>query len=70
MDLTIESIQMLENANVKVIRKSSFHQKFTIMDNRTVWYGSVNFISFGTNEESIMRFENYDLAGILTDTIL
>ncbi len=70
MDLTIENIQMLENANVKVIRKSSFHQKFTIMDNRTVWYGSVNFLSFGTNEESIMRFENYDLAGILTDTVL
>ena len=69
MDLTVENIQMLENANVKVIRKSSFHQKFTIMDNRTVWYGSVNFLSFGTNEESIMRFENYDLAGILTDTV-
>ena len=68
--LTEENIHTLENTDVQVIRKSGFHQKFTIIDNKTVWYGSVNFLSFGTNEESIMRFENYDLAGILTDTVL
>lgn len=69
-DLAKENIQALEAVGVKVLRKSSFHQKFTVLDNKTVWYGSVNFLSFGTNEESIMRFESYDLAGILTDTVL
>ena len=69
-ELTKENLQTLEDTNVKVIRKSSFHQKFTILDNKTVWYGSVNFLSFGTNEESIMRFESYDLAGVLADTVL
>ncbi|MCR5150396.1 MAG: hypothetical protein K6B52_04125 [Clostridiales bacterium] len=68
--LTEDNLQMLENAGIKIICKSNFHQKFTIIDNKTVWYGSVNFLSFGTNEESIMRFENYDLAGVLMDTVL
>ena len=50
--------------------KSDFHQKFTIVDNQIVWYGSVNFLSFGTNEESIMRFVSFDVAGELTDTVI
>ena len=49
--------------------KSDFHQKFTFVDNQIVWYGSVNFLSFGTNEESIMRFVSFDVAGDLTDTV-
>ena len=50
--------------------KSDFHQKFTVIDQSVVWYGSVNFLSFGTHEESIMRFENVDIAGQLLDTVL
>ncbi len=65
-----DNLQLLEGIGVKIIQKSRFHQKFTILDNRTVWYGSVNFLSFGRNEESIMRFESFDLAGVLTDTVL
>ena len=68
--LTKENLQTLESAGVKVILKSSFYQKFTVLDNKTVWYGSVNFLSFGTNEESIMRFDSFDLAGVLADTVL
>jgi len=68
--LTKENLQTLESAGVKVILKSSFHQKFTVLDNKTVWYGCVNFLSFGTNEESIMRFDSFDLAGALADTVL
>ena len=68
--LTEDNLRLLESVGTKIIQKSSFHQKFTILDNKTVWYGSVNFLSFGTNEESIMRFESFDLAGVLTDTVL
>ena len=39
-------------------------------NDKTVWYGSVNFLSFGTNEESIMRFDSFDLAGVLAYTVL
>lgn len=60
----------LQDIGVNVIYKSDFHQKFTVIDNQIVWYGSVNFLSFGTNEESIMRFVSFDVAGELTDTIM
>lgn len=64
-----ESTAILKAYGVNVIYKSGFHQKFTIIDNQIVWYGSVNFLSFGTNEESIMRFVSFDIAGQLTDTV-
>lgn len=64
-----ENTEILQSRGVNVIYKSDFHQKFTIIDNQIVWYGSVNFLSFGTHEESIMRFVNFDIAGELTNTV-
>ena len=58
-----ENAESLENCGINVRYKSDFHQKFTIIDNQTVWYGSVNFLSFGTHDESIMRFQNTEIAG-------
>ena len=68
---TVEKNEVyLKEYGITVLHKSDFHQKFTIIDQKTVWYGSVNFLSFGTHEESIMRFENEEVAGLLTDTVL
>lgn len=64
-----ENTVSLQNFGVNVIYKSDFHQKFTVIDNQIVWYGSVNFLSFGTNEESIMRFVSFDIAKQLEDTV-
>ena len=69
-DAVIECAEKLRENGVTVKYKSDFHQKFTIIDQSNVWYGSVNFLSFGTHEESIMRFENTDIAGKLMDTVL
>lgn len=65
-----ECAEILRKTGVEIKTKSNFHQKFTVVDAKTVWYGSVNFLSFGTAEESIMRFENGDIAGELTDTVM
>lgn len=67
---TDENIELLESAGVEVKTRSSYHQKFTVIDAKTVWFGSVNFLSFGTADESLMRFESYDIAGELTDTVM
>lgn len=64
-----ENVNFLETLGVKIKFESNFHQKFTIIDNKTVWYGSVNFLSFGKNEESIMRFTSFDIATGLEETI-
>ena len=69
-DAVIECAEKLQENGVTVKYKSDFHQKFTVIDQSVVWYGSVNFLSFGTHEESIMRFENADIAGQLMDTVL
>lgn len=66
----LENTQKLESYGVEVRYKPGFHQKFTVIDGQIVWYGSVNFLSFGTAEESIMRFTGYDIAGQLMDTVL
>ena len=68
--IVIECTEQLKQYGIKVVYKSDFHQKFAIIDQSVVWYGSVNFLSFGTHEESIMRFENSDVAHQLMDTIL
>ena len=65
----IDCTEQLKQYGIKVVYKSDFHQKFAIIDQSVVWYGSVNFLSFGTHEESIMRFENGDVAHQLIDTI-
>ena len=64
-----ECIKLLESIGVSVRFKSNIHQKFTVIDTKTVWYGSVNFLSYGSAEESIMRFDSYDIAGELIDAI-
>ena len=69
-DTVKQNAASLENCGVSVRYKSDFHQKFTVIDNQTVWYGSVNFLSFGTHDESIMRFSNTEIAGALIDTVL
>ena len=68
-DSIVENISALKNAGITVNLKSEFHQKFTILDNATIWYGSVNFLSFGSHEESIMRFESTDIATELLESL-
>ena len=64
-----DCIELLKSIGITVQTKTNIHQKFTIIDNKTVWYGSVNFLSYGTAEESLMRFNSYDIAGELLDTL-
>ncbi len=69
-DIVIQNTELLLGHGIQVKYKSEFHQKFTVIDQKVAWYGSVNFLSYGTHEESIMRFESYDLAGQLIDTVI
>ena len=58
-------IEVLEMHNISVITKSKIHQKFAIIDNKIVWYGSINLLSYGFSEESIMRIESGNIANEL-----
>lgn len=52
------SLDLLKDAGVSMFFRSIIHQKFAVMDQRIVWYGSINLLSFGSAEESIMRLES------------
>ncbi|MDR1193495.1 MAG: phospholipase D-like domain-containing protein [Peptococcaceae bacterium] len=61
-----ECVELLKQHDITVKTKERIHQKFAIMDQRVVWYGSINFLSYGASGESVMRIENLDVAGELS----
>ncbi|RLC04079.1 MAG: helicase [Deltaproteobacteria bacterium] len=62
-------LEMLKNNDISVVFKSNIHQKFAIMDQKTVWYGSINLMSYGGAQESIMRIESSNIANELIKSI-
>ena len=64
-----DSLELLKNAGVSLVFKSNIHQKFAVMDQKIIWYGSINLLSFGSAEESIMRLESVNIANELIKSI-
>jgi superfamily II DNA or RNA helicase len=64
-----EAVEQIKTTNIHIIFKSNIHQKFAIFDQKIVWYGSINLLSYGSAEESMMRIEStkiaYELIGSL-----
>jgi len=65
----IPAIDSICRAGINVRERSMIHQKFTIVDGQITWYGSINFLSFGRAEESIMRLESKNISEELLRTI-
>jgi len=70
-DLTAwsEATKRLEVSGIHLIFKSNIHQKFAIIDQKIVWYGSINLLSYGSAEESMMRIESNNIAYELLNSI-
>ena len=62
-------LDILKGNEISVVFKSNIHQKFAIMDQKIVWYGSVNLLSYGSAQESIMRIESSNIANELIISI-
>jgi superfamily II DNA or RNA helicase len=58
----MECMELLTQHGITVKTKDRIHQKFAVMDTRVIWYGSINLLSYGASEESIMRIENVNIA--------
>ena len=65
-----DNAEYLMDYGIQVVFRPGFHQKFTVIDGRISWYGSVNILSFGKAEESVMRLESREIAGELIDTVI
>jgi superfamily II DNA or RNA helicase len=63
------ALDLLTRSGINIIYKSNIHQKFAIMDQKIVWYGSINLLSYGRAQESIMRIEGSNIANELIKSI-
>jgi len=63
------TLDLLTDSGVSVVFKSNIHQKFAIMDQKVVWYGSINLLSYGSAQESIMRIDSTNIANELMKSI-
>jgi len=59
------TFSMLNDVGVRVIFKSKIHQKFAVIDQKINWYGSINLLSFGWSEESIMRIVSSNISNLI-----
>ncbi|MFC1494568.1 DEAD/DEAH box helicase family protein [Thermodesulfobacteriota bacterium] len=58
----LRSLDLLKNNGLRVAFKSNIHQKFAVIDQKILWYGSINLLSYGNAQESIMRIESPNIA--------
>ena len=59
------AIQTLRAQRVGVICREGIHQKYAVVDGSVVWYGSINLLSFGASQESVMRLVSSSIARAL-----
>jgi len=62
-------IDLLGHYDVTVKTKENLHQRFAIIDQRIVWYGSIHLLGYGTQDESMMRVESVDIAAELMEMV-
>ncbi len=63
------ALDLLTDNGVSLVFISNIHQKFAVMDQKIVWYGSINLLSYGSAQESMMRIESANIAHELMRSI-
>ena len=64
-----ETLASLQASGVRMVSKANIHQKFAVIDQKIVWYGSINLVSYGSAQESLMRLESPNIAQELLKVI-
>ncbi|MDR3057815.1 MAG: DEAD/DEAH box helicase family protein, partial [Prevotella sp.] len=61
-------IEILQS-KLTLIQEPDIYQKFIVIDNRLVWYGSIGLFDFGNSEDTTMRLESRELVAELLSLI-
>ena len=64
-----ELIQRLRNFGVQVIESPRCYERFVVIDNRIVWYGSMNLLSNPKSDDNLMRVESPEIAQELLEIV-
>lgn len=67
MEATRGLINELVNSGVNVCTVTGWHEHFAVIDQELVWYGSLNLLSKGKEEDSLMRVLSTDIASELLE---
>jgi superfamily II DNA or RNA helicase len=57
-----ETLSSLQASGVRLVFRANIHQKFAVIDQKIVWYGSINLLSYGNAQESLMRLASPNIA--------
>ena len=58
----IELIEILRESGIEVITRDDYFNRFSVIDNAVVWYGSINFLGKEDIEDNIMRVDSKEVA--------
>jgi phosphatidylserine/phosphatidylglycerophosphate/cardiolipin synthase-like enzyme len=64
-----KTLASLQASGVRLMFRANIHQKFAVIDQKIVWYGSINLLSYGSAQESLMRLESPNIAQELLKVI-
>lgn len=62
--------EIFNNKGINLVFKPNMHKKFVVIDDKIVWYGSINLLSNSNSDGSIMRLENIEIANELMNDSL
>jgi superfamily II DNA or RNA helicase len=57
-----DSVARLKETGVKVMEKKDVHQKFVVIDEKIVWYGSIHPLGYCKKHDNMMRIEGKEIA--------
>ena len=57
-----ETLASRQDTGVRLLFETNIQQKFAVIDQKIVWYGSINLLSYGSAQESITRLESPNIA--------
>ena len=66
LEVTLASLQA---SGVRLVFKANIHQKFAVIAQKIVWCGSINLLSYGSAQESLMRLESPNIGQELLKVI-
>ena len=62
-----ELLKQLCDAGIIVNAQNSCHERYAVIDQSLVWYGSLNLLSRGREEDSLMRIDSPEIAAELLE---
>jgi hypothetical protein len=65
-----DCVDRLQAAGIRIVFREKQHQRFSVIDQHIVWYGSINPLGFTNADDNNMRLEDMEVAVSLLDCIV